>query len=68
MSGFTARLRSGLKAGLTLMKTACEKIRTGMAEMKAGMADLVMTGPPGLSPRKIGEDIAKETAKYWKCL
>lgn len=30
--------------------------------------DLVQIGPLGLSPKKVGEDIAKETAKEWKGL
>lgn len=29
---------------------------------------LLQIGPLGLSPKKIGEDIAKETAKDWKGL
>ena len=38
--------------------------RSEMRTLTTGYED----SPLGLSPKKIGEDIAKETAKDWKCL
>ncbi|KAM4108687.1 hypothetical protein ACB094_03G064000 [Castanea mollissima] len=35
---------------------------------KMEIEELIHIGPLGLSPKKIGEDIAKETAKDWKGL
>ena len=40
----------------------------GVGEVGAASSLAPKIGPLGLSPKKVGEDIAKETAKDWKGL
>ena len=43
-------------------------VRVTGGEVGAASSLAPKIGPPGLAPKKIGEDIAKETAKEWKGL